>query len=120
MVVRLLLTTLLTVSACSVGEVPIEGGGPDGGGNPDGEASFNQQMMPLINAKGCTVGATCHGGIQQPSLSSFSALQPRYYTKPGTSNILVTKGSLTAGVHQAIPYFDAAEQATVAAWIDSL
>jgi hypothetical protein len=120
MVGRIVIATLLSVAACGVGEVPLEGGGGPDGASVDGEASFNAMVMPLITAKGCTVGATCHGGIQQPSLSAFGVLQPRYYTKPGASNILVTKGSLTAGVHQAVPYFDAAEQATVAAWIDSL
>jgi hypothetical protein len=117
---RLIFATLFTISVgCGVGEVPIEGGETDGGNTVDGEASFNEQIMPLVTAKGC-VTPTCHGGVQQPSLSTFSALQPRYYTKPGSGNILVTKGNLTGGVHQAVPYFDAAEQATVAAWIDGL
>jgi hypothetical protein len=116
---RLILATLFTITVgCGVGEVPIGGGDPDGGG-VDGEASFNEQIMPLVTAKGC-VTPTCHGGVQQPSLSAFSLLQPRYYAKPGSGNILVTKGNLTAGVHQAVPYFDTAEQATVAAWIDGL
>lgn len=117
MVVRLLIATLVTVAACSVGEVPLGGGGDGGGGN--GEATFNSMIMPLVNGKGC-VSATCHGGVQQPSLSAFSLLQAKYKVQPGTSNILVTKGSLTGGTHQGVQYFTAAEQATVAAWIDSL
>jgi hypothetical protein len=53
-------------------------------------------------------------------LTSFAALGATYKAKPGASNILVTKGNATAGNHEGITYFTPAEQATVAAWIDSL
>jgi hypothetical protein len=112
-VFRATAVSLLTLVACSVGEVPS--GNPDGG--TGGGASFTAQVAPLVTE--CAT-AGCHGGAQAPNLTSFAALQAPYKVKPGSANILVTKGALTAGVHSGLPYFTAAEQATVAAWIDSL
>lgn len=105
---------LAMLAACSVGEVPIEGG-PDAGSNMNngtgGGQSFNAIITPLVNPK-CT---GCHSAGTPPTLSSFSALQPAYKTKPGASNILVTKGD-----HAGITYFDADQKKAVADWIDSL
>jgi hypothetical protein len=119
MVARLALLSVIGVSlaACSVGEVPIAGVDAN---DAAAEASFNQQILPLAQARGCLDGAACHAGVQMPILNNYSMLTVRYKTKPGSTNILVTKGNLTGGIHQAVPYFDPQEQATVAAWIDSL
>jgi hypothetical protein len=105
------------LAGCGVGEVPIGGGGtPDaGGGGGGGAASFNRDVAPLLTR--CVV---CHGGGQPPNLMSFDALQAKYKMKPGATNVFVTKGDATAGVHSGIAYFSAAEKQAVAAWIDSL
>jgi hypothetical protein len=110
---RCTLLALLLLGACSVGEVG-GGGTPDGGGGA-GDATFRSMISPLV-----TRCLGCHSTTQPPNLSSFAALQATYKTKPGSANILVTKGSLTGGTHQGIQYLDATDQAKVAAWIDSL
>lgn len=117
MVVRAVVAALLMTAACSVGEVPIGGGGtPDGNNDGTGGGmSFNAMVKPLV-----TECVACHSTTQPPNLMSFSALDAKYKAKPGNANILVTKGSLTAGVHQGVPYLTPAEQTTVAGWIDSL
>ena len=119
-VLRAALVSLFTMAAaCSVGEVPIGGGTPDGGGGDGGGTgggqTFDARVKPLV-----TECIACHGGTQAPNLASFAVLQATYKTKPGNTNILVTKGNLTGGVHSGLPYLTAAEQTTVAAWIDSL
>jgi len=101
----------------------------DGGGSADadgaGAASFTSMIAPLITAKGCTVGGTCHM-VQTPKLDSFANLQTsealyqaqggKYLKKPGSASLLVTKGP-----HQTLTvFFDATEKATIATWIDSL
>lgn len=114
------LVVLLFLTACSVGEYgESPGGGGGGGGSVDasvggggGESSFNSMVKPLI-ASGSCVG--CHAGTQPPNLTSFAALETKYKTKPGSANILVTKGP-----HQNIQYFTAAGASTVKDWIDSL
>jgi hypothetical protein len=116
MVVRAVLTTLLLVTACSVGEVPIGGSGPDGNNDGTGGGkSFNMIVKPLV-----TECVACHATTQPPNLSSFMTLDAKYKTKPGNTNVLVIKGSLTGGTHQGIPYLTADEQTAVAGWIDSL
>jgi hypothetical protein len=114
-VLRVALTSLLLLGACSVGEVPIGGGGPDGGGGM-GAATFESMIKPLVaECVGCHVG-------QPPNLTSFDALQPKYKMGPGNMNVFVTKGdiSVPVGMHQGLPYLTEAEEVTVAAWIDSL
>src|SRR5258706_16188140 len=110
---RRTLVVLFVLGACDVGEVKT--GGPEGGS--PGAATFQSMISPLV-----TRCRACHGTTPAPNLSSFSALQDKYKTKPGTGNILVTKGTLGTppGTHQAIMYLSAADQATVASWIDSL
>ena len=121
MYAKIALLVMLGAGACSVGEVPIEGGTPDaagggdgGGGGGGGGQSFTAMIAPLVTE--CTA---CHGGVP-PTLTSFQDLQPKYKMKPGASNVLVTKGDATAGMHQGLPYFTAAEKMTVAMWIESL
>ena len=104
------------LGACDVGEVPTGDGGGGGGGGA-GEASFTAMVAPLITE--CHMAGACHS-VQQPVLTSFSTIAARFLTKPGSSSSLVTKGALTGGIHQGLPYLTADEQATVAAWIDSL
>jgi hypothetical protein len=122
---------LFLLAACSVGEVPA-GGTPDasgggggggggggdggGGGGTGGGQSFTMIITPLVDGR-CT---TCHGGGTAPNLTSFMALEPKYKTKPGESNILVTEADATNGQHHGIAYFSATEKTTVANWINSL
>ncbi len=104
------------LGACSVGEVDTGTNGlTDGGGGGGGEASFMTTIQPLVTA---CLG--CHSAGQPPNLSSFAALGPTYKVKPGASNVLVTKGDASGGLHQGAAYFSPTDQATVAAWIDSL
>lgn len=104
---------VLWLGACGVGEVPIGGGGgPDGGGGTPSQ-TFEARIKPLVmTMHNCL---SCHSTTQGPILTSYEALAAKYKTKPGTANILVTKGD-----HQGTPYFTAAEKMTVASWIDSL
>ena len=119
---RALLASLWFFAACSVGEVPIGGGGnPDAGPVADGPGggsgtgtgggqSFDARIKPLVTA--CVA---CHQGAQPPNLTSFALLDAKYKMKPGATNIFVTKGS-----HQGQPFLTAEGIATVTAWIDSL
>lgn len=113
MYVRAKFALLALLAACSVGEV-TDGGvdsGMDMNNGTGGGQSFNMIIKPLVDPK-CT---GCHSAGTPPTLSSFSALQPKYKMKPGASNVLVTKGN-----HAGVIYFDATQQKTVADWIDSL
>ena len=102
---------VLWLGACGVGEVPIGGGGtPDGGGGTPSQ-TFDAQIKPLVMTTHPCLG--CHSTTQGPILTSYDTLAAKYKTKPGTGNILVTKGD-----HQNTTYFTAAEKTTVAAWID--
>ncbi len=102
----------LALAGCDVGEVGDGDGDGSGSGNGmGGGQSFNAMIAPLVT--GCT---GCHGGATPPNLSSFSALESKYKMKPGSSNVLVTKGvhaSLTA-------YFTDPQKTTISNWIDSL
>jgi len=103
---------LIALAGCDVGEVPLTS---DSGGM--GAATFQANIAPLVTE--CVAAGACHT-VQIPVLTSFDALAAKYKMKPGAQNILVTKGSLTAGMHSGIPYLTSTEQATVAAWIDGL
>ena len=97
------------LTACSVGAV--EGDPPIDAPQSANELSFNMMIKPLV-----TECVGCHGnGQSPPNLTSFSALASKYTTKPGSANILVTKGD-----HSGVTYFTVAEKATVTSWIDSL
>jgi len=108
------------LAACDVGEVDIGGGGTDAPiGNSAKAMAFASTIKPLAETMGCFTATTCHA-VQAPILTSFTSLQPKYTTGPGASNILVTKGGTPPpGTHSGIPYFDTAQRATIAAWIDS-
>ena len=111
---------VMLLGACGVGEVPIGGTGtpagtPDapGGGGGAAAQAFDMQIKPLVmTAHNCL---SCHSTniTGEPNLTSADTLQARYKMKPGTGNILVTKGD-----HQGTVYFTASEKTTVAAWID--
>lgn len=107
------------LAACDVGEVPTGDGDGGGSGGGEGEASFNAMIAPLVTE--CSMAGACHT-IQQPVLTSFSALTPRYLTKPGmTSLIVMKKATLSDGVtHQGVMYLTDPELMTLATWIDSL
>jgi hypothetical protein len=111
--VALLLAALL--GGCEVGEYGTSNSNPsmvDGGGSSSSgpEASFNAMVKPRV-----ATCVSCHAGAQPPSLGSYSALESKYKMKPGSSNILVTKGD-----HQGITYFNATDKAAVESWINSL
>lgn len=108
---------LALFSACSVGEVPGEGGGtPDAAPLGPNQLSFNAMIKPIVN--GC-IG--CHSTGQPPNLTSFDALEAKFKVKPGNTNIFVTKGDLTNNEHPVgIPYFTPDQKAAVTAWIDGI
>ena len=109
------LAMVMSLGACGVGEVPIGGTGtPDGGGGGGAAGqAFNTQIKPLITTAHPCLGCHSTNIAGEPNLSSADALQAKYKTKPGSGNILVTKGD-----HQNTTYFTATEKTAVAAWID--
>jgi hypothetical protein len=111
----LLFFVLFTVAACSVGEYGVEQQGttPDAAmnnSNPANETSFNNTVKPLVSS---CLG--CHSTTQAPNLTSFTALQAKYKQKPGSTNILVTKGP-----HQGTQYFNTTDKTAIQNWIDGL
>ena len=117
---RLVLFSLVVAVAvgagCSVGEYgETTTMAPDAmmttNNNAAGEASFNSTIKPLT----MPTCVSCHSGGTAPNLTSFAALQPKYKTKPGMTNILVTKGD-----HSGIAYFNGTDKTAVQNWIDSL
>jgi hypothetical protein len=124
-----LLASLVAVAACDVGEVPINGGGTDGGSSLDPmlETMFTATIVPMADAKGCTMGGaagTCHGNVQPPIMTTFMAftnngMNTTYVKKPATTNRLVVgPTTLVAGLHQGVAYFDATQLMTISTWID--
>ncbi|MDB4962183.1 MAG: hypothetical protein JWP01_2182 [Myxococcales bacterium] len=108
------------LAACDVGEVDIGGGG----GTVDAPVSnsakammFDSTIKPMAVTLGC-LDAGCHSGLQMPILNTYADLAPRYTTGPGATNVLVLKGGPTPPGDHNGPYFDAAQRATIAAWID--
>jgi hypothetical protein len=117
-----LLLSATALAACDVGEVKLGGGTmPDapGGASAAKIGMFDTVIKPMSQAAGC-LDAGCHSGLQVPILNTFDSLAAKYKTGPGgATNILVTKGGTPApGTHSAKPYFDDAQRATIAAWID--
>ena len=111
---------VVLLGACGVGEVPIGGTGTpagttdaSGGGGAAAQA-FDLQIKPLVTTAHACLGCHSTNIAGEPNLSSADALQAKYKVKPGTTNILVTKGD-----HQGTTYFTASEKTTVAAWIDT-
>ena len=74
---------------------------------------FSTVITPLVTR--CT---SCHGTSQAPNFSSYETLDARYKTPPGAMNILATKADPTAGKHEGIDYFNAADKQKVIDWID--
>ena len=110
---------LLSIGACSVGEVPAGGGGgggtdagagSGGGGGTGPAATFETIVKPKVMR--CLA---CHSAGQPPNLTSYAALGATYKTKPSSMNLLVNKGD-----HEGITYFSATEKTAIAMWIDSL
>lgn len=129
-VIRAAIASLLVLaSACTVGEVPPNGGGgtPDAAGptqtvdastpTTDGSSAatpdqtFAAQVTPQVTA---CVG--CHGGGQAPNLTSATALEAKYKVKPGASNILVNHGN-HAGTASVL---NDTQKSAIVAWINSL
>jgi hypothetical protein len=98
------------LTACSVGAV--EGPPPVDAPPSPNEATFTMQIKPITMR--CVVPG-CHGANLQPNLTSYGTLTTKYTTKPGSANILVTKGD-----HAGITYFTAADKTTMQTWIDGL
>jgi len=109
-----LITACVALAACSVGEVPTANGTVDAGTSSAAQAAaFETVIKPLVTR--CVI---CHGTTQPPNFTSYTALDAKYKTPPGASNILVTKADPTAGQHEGITYFSATDKQTVANWID--
>jgi cytochrome c551/c552 len=115
MVSRVAVTALfLLLGACSVGEVPIGGGGPDAGGMLASKAVFDATIKPIVNQKGCI---PCHSAGQPPNFNSYDTLDAKYKTGPSTGNKLLTEAA-DGALHNGVTYFTTAEKATVASWLD--
>lgn len=111
-----LIALVVVLGACDVGEVPAGGGGVvvDGGTGGGMQAQkFSTVIAPLVTR--CTA---CHGTAQAPNFTSYDTLDARYKTPPGAGNILATKADATAGKHEGIDYFNAADKQKVIDWID--
>lgn len=106
---------VLVLGACSVGEVPAAGGGPDGGTGAGGsQAVFDSTIKPLLTSKQCI---PCHSGAQPPNFTSYAVLEVRYRTPPAASNKLLTEAA-DGALHNNVPYFTTAEKTTVGNWIE--
>ena len=128
---------LFLIGACSVGEVPLPGGGVDGGGVSTGpgtgtgtgggngsgsgsgggsgsgsasniDATFDANVKPKI-----AVCIGCHAGIP-PTLTKGSELEAKYKVKPGDQSLLVTKGA-----HEG-PALTADQKTAIVTWLNSL
>jgi hypothetical protein len=106
-----LIALVVILGACDVGEVPAGGG--DGGTGGMQAQKFSTVITPLVTR--CIV---CHGTVQAPNFTSYDTLAATYKTPPGATNILATKADPTAGTHQGIQYFSAADKQKVIDWID--
>jgi len=102
----------ILLGACSVGEVPIGGGGTPDGGVSMAAQKFASDVKPLL-----TRCDGCHSA-GQPNFTSFATLTDRYKTKPSATNVLLTEAAVD-GPHQGILYFNATERQAVAMWIDN-
>ena len=109
----------IVLGACSVGEVPITGGGADGGVGADaaaggGEAAFTSMIKPLVMTKGCVA---CHSGaVQPPNFTSYQTLDPKYRSGPAATNLLLNEAG-DGVLHNGVPYFSTAEKTTISNWI---
>jgi hypothetical protein len=105
---------ILSLAACSVGEVPPGGGGStDAGNNAAQAAKFDTVIKPLVTPR-CT---SCHGGTTAPNLTSYATLADIYKMGPSATNKLIIEAA-DGAQHNGVPYFSTAEKMTVANWID--
>jgi hypothetical protein len=128
-VIRAAIASLLVLaSACTVGEVPPNGGGatPDasipsqtvdasstdsGGGGQTPDQTFAAQVTPQV-----TPCVGCHSGNTPPNLMSATLLQAKYKVKPGASNPLVNHG-MHAGSASVL---NDTQRSAIVTWINSL
>lgn len=98
---KTIIITILLLSGCSVGAIDPSNAAAD---------AYDAEVLPLVGR--CL---PCHGLGNAPNLTSFAALQPTYYAKPGAASLLVTKGD-----HEGVSFLSADERAVVTTWIDEL
>jgi hypothetical protein len=110
---RIVVTSLLLLGACGVGEVPIGGGMTDSGAGGNPAAAFTAHVTPQVTR--CT---GCHGGGTGPTLTGYANLEAKYKTKAGAM-ILLTKAA-DGGQHEGITYFSATEKAEVTMFVNAL
>jgi hypothetical protein len=136
-----LAVVLLLIGACSVGEVPLPGGGVDGGatgtgtgggtgtgtgggtgtGTGSGTGSGGGSGTPVnvdatwdANVKPkISICLACHQGVP-PTLSEGSILEATYKVKPGDKSLLVTRGA-----HEG-PALTADQKTAIVTWLNSL
>lgn len=114
-------TLTLVLAACSVGSVNGDNVPTDAAADPRA-GTFDQMVLPLVNAKTCNE-AGCHGGAQNPKMTSFALLTEvpanaaKYLKVPAAENILITKDALSPGTHQGRAYLDAADKAAISTWL---
>ncbi|HEY4181961.1 MAG TPA: hypothetical protein VGM90_34190 [Kofleriaceae bacterium] len=136
--VRLPLAATLTLLAGCLGDVPTggnTGGGTDAGsGSSDlASAAFASMITPIVTSAthNCADATSCHGGLQPPKLTSFAEFKAsgipmgRYLTKPGMTNIMITKAMTLNGMPHPLgnslakPYLSADELTTFQTFIDT-
>jgi hypothetical protein len=138
-----LAVALLLIGACSVGEVPLPGGGVDGGATGGGGGSGTGTGGGTGSGTGSGTGTgggsgtgggntaatnatwdanvkpkiavciACHSGLP-PTLTKGSDLEATYKVKPGSTSKLVTYGAHTG------PALDTTQKAAIVTWLDSL
>lgn len=117
---RAFVASLMLLTACSVGSVGDTAGDDDGSGSGSGDGlgqAFNQLVVPAVTR---CVSAVCHGGTQGPVLTSYAKFDAKYWTKPASANILITKAADGAMTHSAVQYLTTAEKAQVSMFLDML
>jgi hypothetical protein len=110
-----LASLVIALGACSVGEVPIGGGGADGGAGGT-KAGFDTNIKGMVMTKGCVIAA-CHGGTQSPNFTSYDTLDAKYKAPPAATNKLITEAA-DGATHNGVTYFTTAEKVTVTSWIE--
>jgi cytochrome c551/c552 len=107
---------IVALGACSVGEVPIPGGGTDAGMTTVGtQAVFDAMIKPILTTKNCV---SCHSAAQPPNFSSYAALDIKYKSGPPATNKLLTEAA-DGALHNGVTYLTTAEKTTVSNWIQN-
>jgi hypothetical protein len=106
---------VVALGACSVGEVPIGGGGADGGMTVGSQAVFDATIKPMAMTKNCV---PCHNGstAQQPNFTTYQTLDIKYKVPPAATNKLLTEAA-DGALHNGVMYFTTAEKAMISNWI---